>query len=102
MTLWAAVVVMGLVTYLLRAVPLVALRRRIENAWVRSFLFYVPYAVLTAMTIPAIFTATSSVISGVAALVVGLVFALRGKSLLVVAIGAAMAVVIVESALVIL
>ena len=58
MNLWGAIAVMAAVTYLLRAVPLVALRKRITNPWLLDFLHYVPFAVLTAMTIPAIIFAT--------------------------------------------
>ena len=51
------------VTYLIRMIPFVLCRGRLENQFVRSFLFYVPYAVLGAMTFPAIFTSTGSVVS---------------------------------------
>ena len=50
--------VMAFVTYLLRAVPLTVFRKKIENRFLCSFLYYVPYACLTALTIPAIFSAT--------------------------------------------
>lgn len=94
-----AIVVMALVTYGLRVAPLVLVRRRITNRWLLSFLHYVPYAVLTAMTIPAILFATSTVVSGVAGLVVAVALALRGRSLLSVALGAAAAVWVVEALL---
>ena len=55
--------VMAGVTYLVRMLPLVLVKKKIENVFIRSFLYYVPYAVLAVMTIPAIFFATSSVIS---------------------------------------
>ena len=91
-----AIIVAGVVTYLLRATPLVLMRRQIDSAWVRSFLYYVPWAVLTAMTIPAIFFATSSPISAAIGLVVALGLALARRSLLTVVIGAAVAVWCVE------
>lgn len=100
MNLWIALLVMAGVTYLLRAAPLVALRKRITHPWLLSFLHYVPYAVLTAMTIPAILWATDSPISGLVALVVAVVLALRGQSLLVVALGAAVAVLVTEALLI--
>lgn len=99
MNLWIALLVMAGVTYLLRAAPLVGLRRRITNRWLLSFLHYVPYAVLTAMTVPAIIFATRSPVSGLIALACATVLALRGRSLLVVAIGAAVAVLAVEALL---
>lgn len=94
--LGAAIVVMALVTYGLRVVPLVLVRRRITNPWMLSFLHYVPYAVLTAMTIPAILFATSMWQSGLAGLVVAITLALRGRSLMVVALAAAGAVWLTE------
>lgn len=97
MNLAAAIIVMAAATYLLRAVPLVAIRRRITNRWLLSFLYYVPYAVLTAMTVPAIIFATRSPVSGVVALGVAVVLALRGRSLLIVAIGAAVSVLVSEA-----
>lgn len=99
MNLWLAIVVLAGVTYALRAIPLVALRKRITNRWLLSFLHYVPYAVLTAMTIPAIIFATAHPISGAVALTVAVLLALRRADLLVVALGAASAVLITEGLL---
>ena len=99
MNLWAWVAVMAVVTYLLRAVPLVAFREEVRSPWVRSFLYYVPYAVLTAMTMPAILLATRTPASGIAALVVAVVLALSGRSLITVALGGSLAVLVVELAL---
>ncbi|MDO5701388.1 MAG: AzlD domain-containing protein [Bowdeniella nasicola] len=94
-----ALVTTALVTYLLRVIPLVAFRRRLESTWVRSFLFYVPWAVLTAMTIPAIFFATTSPLSGAVGLIAALGLALARRSLLTVALGAGLAVWLAELAL---
>lgn len=93
------VVVMAGATYALRAIPLVALRERIESPWLLSFLHYVPFVVLTAMTVPAILTATNSVVSGAVALVVAVVVALGGRSLMVVALAAAASVLVTEALL---
>lgn len=83
-------------TYLIRVIPFVALKEKITNRFVRSFLAYIPYAVLTAMTIPAIFYATNWWLSAAVGLIVAIVFALRGKSLTLVAIASCVAVYIVE------
>ncbi len=99
MNLWLAIAVLAGVTYALRAIPLVALRKRITNPWLLSFLYYVPCAVLTAMTIPAIIFATANPVSGMVALVVAVLIALRGADLLVVALGAAGSVLVVEALL---
>ena len=83
-------------TYLIRVIPFIAIKEKINNSFVRSFLYYIPYAVLTAMTIPAVFYATNWWLSAAAGLVVAVFFALRGKSLTVVAIASCIAVYIVE------
>lgn len=96
MTALGAVVVMAVVGYALRAVPLIAMRRRITNTWVLSFLHYVPPAVLTAMTVPAVFFATDTPVSGVIALATAVILAVRGRPLMVVALGAALSVLLTE------
>lgn len=88
--------VMAGVTYLIRMLPLVLVKKKVENGFIRSFLFYVPYAVLGAMTVPAVFYATDSVFSAAAGLGVALVLALFGKGLLTVAVGATLAVYLWE------
>lgn len=91
------ILVMAGVTYLIRMLPLVLFKKEITSPFVKSFLYYVPYACLAAMTFPAILTATSAgIISGVAALVVALFVAYKEKSLLTVAVCACAAVFIVE------
>lgn len=94
--LFVAIGVSWLCTYLLRVMPLVVFRGRITNQWVLRFLHYVPYAVLTAMTIPAIVLATTSWISGLVALLLALVAAWRGRPMMVVCVIAAGAVWITE------
>lgn len=91
-----ALVVAALVTYTLRAVPLLLLRREIESRWINSFLYFVPWAVVSAMVIPDIFTSTSSVVSATIGLIVALFLAWRGRSLLVVVLAAAVAVYLTE------
>ena len=73
-------------TYLIRAVPFAAVNKKIQNRFVRSFLFYIPYTVLAAMTFPAAVYATDNAIAASCALVIGGVVALKGKSLTVVAV----------------
>ena len=90
------ILVVAVVTYLIRVLPLTLIRREIKNRFLRSFLYYVPYVCLTAMTFPAILSSTASVISGAAALAVAIFLAYRGKSLIVVALSSSAAVLIVE------
>lgn len=88
--------IMAGVTYLLRAAPILIFQKKIENAFIQSFLFYVPYAVLAAMTFPAILTSTRSGLSAAAGLLIALILGWRGKGLLTVALAACAAVYLVE------
>ena len=83
-------------TYLIRVIPFTAIKEKINNRFVRSFLYYIPYAVLTAMTIPAIFYATSWWVGAAAGLLTAVIFALKGKGLTTVAIASCVAVFLVE------
>lgn len=78
--------VMSGVTYLIRMIPLVIAKGKIKNTFILSFLHYMPYAVLTVMTIPTMFYATGSIISGLVGFVVALVSAYFNRSLVLVAI----------------
>lgn len=93
------ILVMAGVTYLIRMLPLALSRKEITSPFIKSFLYYVPYACLAAMTFPAILTATSSVISATVGFAVALLAAYREKSLLTVAMFACAAVFIVERVL---
>lgn len=76
---------MVLTTYLIRVLPLTLIRKPIQNQFIRSFLYYVPYVTLAVMTFPAIIEATGSPIAGAAALVIGIVSAFFNLGLLPVA-----------------
>lgn len=90
------IAVMAAVTYLIRMLPLVLIRKKITNKTLRSFLFYVPYVTLAVMTFPAIVTATDSIVSGILALVTGVVLAYLGVGLFGVAVCSCVAVFICE------
>lgn len=93
------VAVMAGVTYLIRMLPLVIFKKKIQSRFIKSFLFYVPYAVLAAMTIPDIFFSTGNVWSAVAGLVVAVILAYFEKGLLTVALCACGGILVVESIL---
>ncbi|MBQ9148946.1 MAG: AzlD domain-containing protein [Oscillospiraceae bacterium] len=99
MSIYIYILAMAVTTYLIRVLPLTVFRKPIRSRFVKSFLHYVPYACLTAMTFPAILTSTESVISGAAALVVAVILAFKGKSLLVVSVASCCAVFITEQLL---
>ena len=83
---WLYILIMAVVIYAIRSLPLTLIRRPIRSVFVQSFLYYVPYVTLAVMTFPAIMEATQSPIAGLAALVVGIVAAWSGMSLLKVAV----------------
>lgn len=90
------ILVMALVTYLIRALPLTFIRGEIKSPFLRSFLYYVPFATLSAMTFPAILSSTASVWSALAGFAAALLLAFRRKSLIIVAVGACAAVFLTE------
>ena len=90
------ILVMAVVTYLIRMIPLTVFRKKITNPLIRSFLYYVPYACLTAMTVPAVFYATGSIYSALTGVVVAVILACCNRSLLTVAAGACAAVFLAE------
>lgn len=98
-TYWIYLLIIAGSTYLIRAIPFAAVKKTIENRFIQSFLSYIPYAVLTAMTIPAIFYATDSVLSAAVGLCVAIFLAGKGKGLTGVAIAACGAVFLTESLL---
>lgn len=82
------IAVMAVITYMIRVLPITVLRKEITSRWINSFLYYVPYAVLAALTFPAIFTATGNHVTSIAGTLVALVLAYFDRGLVVVAIGA--------------
>ena len=84
------------VTYLVRALPLVLVKGKIKNRFVLSFLHYIPYAVLSVMTVPAIFYATNERLSAAVGFAVAVGLSLLNKSLLTVAAAACGAVLLVQ------
>ena len=90
------ILVMAGTTYLIRMLPLILAKKEITSPFIKSFLYYVPYVCLAAMTFPAILFSTASVISGVVGFAVALLLAYREKSLLTVALFACAAVFVTE------
>ena len=88
--------VMAVVTYLLRMLPLVIFRKKITNRFINSFLYYMPYSVLGAMTFPAILYSGGHMLSGIVALCAALFLAYKNKSLLAVALTAWVTVIVFE------
>ncbi len=83
-------------TYLIRAIPFIAIRKKINNKFIKSFLYYIPYTVLASMTFPASLYVTGHIISSIIGLLFSAILALKNKSLTVVAIGSCVGVLITE------
>lgn len=92
---WVYLLVMFGVTYLIRVLPFVVFRKKIENKYVRSFLAYIPYTVLGAMTFPAVLYATGSFVTALAGVTAAFIAAYRGKGLFTVAVCASLTAFVV-------
>lgn len=90
------IAVMAGVTYLIRMLPLTLIRKQIDNKFIQSFLYYVPYATLSAMTFPAILTSTSSVAAAALGFFAAVILAWKEKGLVTVAAVACIVVLIAE------
>ena len=93
---WIYIAVMFAVSYAIRILPLTLIRKPIENQFIQSFLYYVPYVTLAVMTFPAIVNATQSPIAGAAALVVGIIAAWMGSVLFPVSVLCCAVVLVLE------
>lgn len=93
---WVYLLILAGSTYLVRAIPFAAFQKKITNRFIRSFLYYIPYAVLAAMTFPAALYATGHISSAAVGLVVGGFFALKGKGLTFVAVVSCVSALVVE------
>ena len=96
------VAVMAVVTYLIRMLPLTIFRRPIRSRFVQSFLTYIPFAVLGAMTFPDVLYSTGDLRSAAFGVAVAVILAWRGKSLLTVAVAACLAVAAAQGILMLL
>ena len=93
---WIYLFILAGSTYLIRAIPFAVMQKKVTNKYVKSFLHYIPYAVLSAMTLPAALYATGNIISGVAGLLVGGFFAYKGRGLTFVAVVSCVVAFLVE------
>ncbi len=87
---------MASVTYLIRMLPLTIFKKKITNKYVKSFLYYVPYACLMAMTFPSVFYATGSMVSAILGVMLAIFLALKGKGLVTVSVCSCILIFIIE------
>lgn len=88
MTMFLYIAVMAGVTYLIRMIPFTLFRKKIKSRFIQSVLYYIPYAVLSAMTFPAIFYSTDNTVTAVVGTVIAIILAYFKLPLTVVAIAA--------------
>ena len=88
MRLFISAMIMAVMTYLIRVIPITVLKKEITSRFVKSFLYYVPYAVLASLTFPSIFWATGNTISAMVGTGVAVILALCNRGLVLVALGA--------------
>ena len=96
MSILIYIAVMAGVTYLVRMIPFTLFRKQIKSRFIKSVLYYLPYAVLSAMTVPAIFYSTGNPIAAVAGTVAAVIVAFFDKPLIVVALVAALAALVTD------
>ena len=90
------ILIMAGVTYLIRLIPLILVRKEIKNIYIKSFLYYVPYVTLAVITFPAILSATENIWSSLTGFLVSIIFAYRGGSLFKVSLFACISVFFME------
>lgn len=95
-SIYIYILVMAIVSYVIRVLPLTVIRKPITNKYIKSFLYYIPYVTLTVMTFPSIIYATDSTFAGIAALAVGILLAIFTRNLFIVASGCCIVVLILS------
>lgn len=88
--------IMALVTYSVRVIPFTVFRKKIRSRFLKSFLYYIPYAILSAMTIPAIFYSTGNMITAAVGTVIAIVLAYLDLPLIIVALAASAGALITD------
>lgn len=86
------VLAMAFVTYLIRMIPFAFFSKKIKSQYVCSLLYYIPYAVLSAMTFPFILYSTGNVYTALVGTIIAIIASLSKQSLIVVAVLASLAV----------
>ena len=95
-SVWIYILVMAVVSYLLRALPVTLIRKQIKNKFLRSVLYYLPYVTLSVMTVPAIFYISANPLCGFGALIAAALTAWFTSNLFLSASAACIAVLIVS------
>ncbi|MDD6187101.1 MAG: AzlD domain-containing protein [Oscillospiraceae bacterium] len=94
--IWIYIFIMFAVSYAIRVLPLLFLRKPITNRFIKSFLYYVPYVTLAVMSFPAVLETTQSPVSGAIALAVAIFAAWKGMAIFPVAVISCVTIFITE------
>lgn len=95
-TFFIYLLIVALTTYLIRAIPFSLITKKVTNKCVKSFLYYIPYTVLAAMTLPSALYVTGTIYSAIAGLLVALVVAIKKSNLTLVALASVLGALVVE------
>ena len=95
-SIYVYILLMAVTVFIIRVLPLTLIRKPIQNLFIRSFLYYVPYVTLSVMTCPAIVRATASPISGIVALILGMIGAYKELGLFKVTLICCISVLLLE------
>lgn len=95
-SIYIYILLMAVTVFIIRVLPLTLIRKPIQNLFVRSFLYYVPYVTLSVMTFPAILRATASPVSGIIALILGMIGAYKELGLFKVTLICCISVLLLE------
>lgn len=90
------IAVMAGVTYLVRVIPFTLFRNQIKSAFIKSVLYYLPYTVLSAMTLPAIFYSTGNLTTAIVGTAIAVIVAFFDKPLIIVALAAALSALVTD------
>ena len=95
-SIYVYILLMAVTVFIIRVLPLTLIRKPIQNLFIRSFLYYVPYVTLSVMTFPAILRATASPVSGIIALILGMIGAYKELGLFKVTLICCISVLLLE------
>ncbi len=95
-TYFIYLLIVVLTTYLIRAIPFSLITKKVTNLYIKSFLYYIPYTVLAAMTIPSALYVTGSIYSAIAGIIVALIVSIKKSNLTLVALASVLGALVVE------
>lgn len=90
------IAIMSITTYIIRVLPMSIFKKQLKSVFIQSFLYYVPYAVLAALTFPSVFYATGNIYSSIIGTIIAIILAFFNRGLVIVAVGAIASALIIN------